>query len=80
LHEALGFSITKRVHTGVATNHHEEPAMKTYQVTLTISPNRTILRNILASDLDSLYTIIQNRYPCYRVLGPSAIRCLDSAR
>jgi hypothetical protein len=54
--------------------------MKTYQVTLTIAPKRTILRNILAPDLDKLYTIIQNRYPCYRVLGPSAIRCIDSAR
>ena len=59
---------------------NQEPAMKTYQVTLTIAPKRTILRNILAPDLDKLYTIIQNRYPCYRVLGPSAIRCIDSAR
>jgi hypothetical protein len=54
--------------------------MKTYQVTFTTRNGGTTTFQVQASDLDDLYTTCYKRYPHLRILGPSAIRCIDNAR
>ena len=54
--------------------------MKTYQVTFTTRSDHTTTFQVQATDLDHLYAVCYKRYPHLRILGPSAIRCIDNAR